>query len=74
MYVDEEFEAYLKCGRFEYGFLRVRCESCHAEKLVVLIIRLPDLIIGAFISVVVLRGGVQILREAREAIEGEAGA
>ena len=33
-YVDEEFEAYLKCGRLEEGFLRVRCESCHAEKLV----------------------------------------
>lgn len=29
--------------------------------------RLPDLIIGAVISVVVLRGGVQILREAKEA-------
>ncbi len=29
--------------------------------------RLPDLIIGAVISAVVLRGGVQILREAREA-------
>jgi Transposase zinc-binding domain/Putative transposase len=24
----------LKCGRLEYGFLRVRCEHCHAEKLV----------------------------------------
>ena len=36
--------------------------------------RLPDLIIGALISVVVLRGGVQILREAREAREGEVGA
>ena len=23
-----EFGAYLKCGRLEYGFLRVRCESC----------------------------------------------
>ena len=33
-YVREEFEAYLKCGRLEHGFLRVRCESCHAEKLV----------------------------------------
>lgn len=32
-YVREEFEAYLKCGRLEHGFLRVRCESCHAEKL-----------------------------------------
>jgi len=33
-YVTQEFEAYLKCGRLEYGFLRVRCETCHAEKLV----------------------------------------
>ena len=33
-YVTKEFEAYLKCGRLEYGFLRVRCESCNDEKLV----------------------------------------
>jgi ribosomal protein S27E len=33
-YVQEEFEAYLKCGRLEHGFLRVRCEDCRAEKLV----------------------------------------
>src|SRR5687768_11159503 len=33
-YVQEEFAAYLKCGRLEHGFLRVRCEDCHAEKLV----------------------------------------
>jgi ribosomal protein S27E len=33
-YVQAEFEAYLKCGRLEHGFLRVRCEDCHAEKLV----------------------------------------
>ena len=26
-YVEEEFEAYLKCGRLEEGFLRVRCEG-----------------------------------------------
>ncbi|NND72543.1 MAG: hypothetical protein HKN43_13285 [Rhodothermales bacterium] len=26
--VEQEFEALLKCGRPEYGFLRVRCESC----------------------------------------------
>ena len=26
-YVRSEFEAYLKCGRLEYGFLRVRCEQ-----------------------------------------------
>jgi hypothetical protein len=33
-YVQREFDDYLKCGRLEYGFLRVRCESCHAEHLV----------------------------------------
>jgi ribosomal protein S27E len=33
-YVEREFEAYLKCGRLEHGFLRVRCDSCHAEQLV----------------------------------------
>ncbi len=30
--VQREFEDYLKCGRLEYGFLRVRCDSCHAER------------------------------------------
>ena len=33
-YMRREFEDYLKCGRLEHGFLRVRCESCHAEHLV----------------------------------------
>jgi hypothetical protein len=33
-YVQREFEDYLKCGRLEHGFMRVRCESCHAEHLV----------------------------------------
>jgi hypothetical protein len=33
-YAQREFEDYLKCGRFEYGFLRLRCDSCHAEHLV----------------------------------------
>jgi ribosomal protein S27E len=33
-YVRSEFEAYLKCGRLEYGFFRVRCEDCHHEHLV----------------------------------------
>ena len=32
-YVEREFEDYLKCGRLEHGFLRVRCDSCHAEHL-----------------------------------------
>ena len=33
-YVRREFEDFLKCGRLECGFLRVRCERCHDEKLV----------------------------------------
>ncbi len=33
-YVRREFDDYLKCGRLEHGFLRLRCESCHAEHLV----------------------------------------
>src|SRR5450631_3117267 len=33
-HVQREFEEYVKCGRLEHGFLRVRCEGCHAEKLV----------------------------------------
>ena len=33
-YIQREFDDYLKCGRMEQGFLRVRCESCHAEHLV----------------------------------------
>jgi ribosomal protein S27E len=33
-YVAQEFEAYLTSGRLQEGFLRVRCEQCHAEKLV----------------------------------------
>jgi cation diffusion facilitator family transporter len=34
--------------------------------------RLPDLVIGAVIAVVVVRGGIQILRESRESRDGEA--
>lgn len=33
-YVQREFDDYLKCGRLEHGFLRVRCDTCHAEHLV----------------------------------------
>jgi ribosomal protein S27E len=33
-FVRREFEDYLKCGRLEHGFLRVRCSGCHVEKLV----------------------------------------
>lgn len=33
-FIEQEFDAYLKCGRLEEGFLRLRCEDCHAEKLV----------------------------------------
>ena len=34
-YVQREFEDYLACRRLEHGFLRVRCEDYHDEKLVV---------------------------------------
>ena len=33
-HVQLEFTDFLKCGLLEHGFLRVRCESCHREKLV----------------------------------------
>ena len=33
-HVQREFDDYLKCGRLEHGFLRVRCADCHAERLV----------------------------------------
>jgi hypothetical protein len=33
-FVKREFEDFLKCGRLEYGFLRVRCSECHTAKLV----------------------------------------
>jgi len=32
-YVREEFEAFLRCGVLDHGFLRVVCEQCHAERL-----------------------------------------
>jgi hypothetical protein len=33
-YVCKEFEAFLKCGLLEYGFLRVQCERCYQERQV----------------------------------------
>ena len=33
-YIRQEFEEHLKCGRLAHGFLRVRCGSCHTERLV----------------------------------------
>ena len=33
-HVQQEFSDFLKCGRLEHGFLRVRCENCYHEKLV----------------------------------------
>ncbi|UMX63465.1 transposase zinc-binding domain-containing protein [Klebsiella pneumoniae] len=32
-YVREAFDAYLRCGVLEHGFLRVVCEHCRAERL-----------------------------------------
>jgi len=34
VYVTKEFDEFLKCGRLEHGFLRVRCEACHDERAV----------------------------------------
>jgi len=34
LHVHQEFEAYLKCGRLEYGFLWVRCDNYQFERLV----------------------------------------
>ena len=34
IHIKKEFEASLICGRLEQGFLRVRCEACHHERLV----------------------------------------
>lgn len=33
-FVRDEFEAYLRCGRREHGFLRVMCSQCRHEHLV----------------------------------------
>ena len=33
-YVERELEDYLKFGRLEHGFLRVRCDTCHEKRLV----------------------------------------
>jgi len=32
-YIQQEFDDFLKCGRLEYGFLRLRCDSCKQEHL-----------------------------------------
>lgn len=33
-YIQDEFEDFLECGILAHGFLRLRCEDCHHEKLV----------------------------------------
>ena len=33
-FVLAEFQAYLRCGRLEFGFLRVKCNGCRHEHLV----------------------------------------
>ena len=32
-HVQQTFDTYLQCGRLEHGFLRLRCDTCHAEHL-----------------------------------------
>jgi hypothetical protein len=31
--VSKTFDAYLRCGVLDFGFCRIRCESCHDEYL-----------------------------------------
>jgi hypothetical protein len=33
-FVTAEFKEYLRCGRLEYGFIRVKCDGCRHEHLV----------------------------------------
>jgi len=33
-YVEQAFRAYLKCGVFAHGFLRLHCDGCHRDLLV----------------------------------------
>ncbi len=33
-FVTDEFKDYLRCGRLEYGFIRVKCDGCRHEHLV----------------------------------------
>ena len=32
-FVEDEFRSFLQCGVLEYGFLRLRCEACHKDRL-----------------------------------------
>src|SRR5262245_38167473 len=32
-FVEDEFRSFLQCGVLEYGFLRLRCETCHKDRL-----------------------------------------
>ena len=33
-FVRDEFDAYMRCGRLEHGFLRAKCQGCRFEHLV----------------------------------------
>jgi len=33
-FVVDEFRSYLRCGRLEHGFIRVKCDGCRHEHLV----------------------------------------
>lgn len=33
-FVQQEFDAYLRCGVLAHGFIRAQCEDCHHEKLI----------------------------------------
>lgn len=33
-FIEQELRAFLRCGVLEHGFLRLRCDECHLERLV----------------------------------------
>ena len=41
-YVRQEFDAYLRCGIHAYGFLRLKCDGCHSERLVAFLAKKED--------------------------------
>lgn len=35
-HVRQAFDGYLQCGRLDHGFLRLRCDACRAEHLLIM--------------------------------------
>jgi len=46
-FVRDEFDAYLRCGRLEHGFIRAKCTGCRYEHLVAFSAIAPALLSGS---------------------------